>query len=284
MSTINLTDYQKKCIGWVLKEKYYFSDYDVDNFLQKSSLKNVQGWVLAKPPKSSNISKNLLEDVNKVLQGEPVDYVIGFKDFLGCKTDLSLKPLIPRVETEYWVEKALNKTIKQYNNKPVKVLDMFCGSGCIGIAVLKHIKNAHVTFSDISQPCIDQTLLNLQINNFQFSKKVNVVKSDIYTKIEGKFDVIFANPPYVPSRYVEMSKQLYFEPHVALKGGENGLDVVKLFLQQTPKYLRKDGILYMEFGDNQKELVEELINKYKYKNYKFKKDQFKKWRYVQIQL
>lgn len=281
-----LSDYDKKCIKWLLAEKYNFSQLDIDLFFKNSDIQNVQGWILAKASTKPSLSKEQIKDINKVLSGEPVDYVIGFKDFLGCKIDLSLKPLIPRVETEYWVDEAINEIYKKQDTKfekQTKILDIFCGSGCIGIAALKHIKNSHVTFADVSEGCINQVKINLEKNKFQ-KTRYKLMESDVFEKIDGKYDVIFANPPYVEDRYVQMSKDLYFEPKIALLGGKNGMVYIDKFLSSASGFVKGGGVIYMEFGDNQEKLVEGIVKKYNYKNYEIKKDQFGKLRYLKIDM
>ncbi|MEK7562135.1 MAG: protein-(glutamine-N5) methyltransferase, release factor-specific, partial [Patescibacteria group bacterium] len=88
------------------------------------------------------------------LKDEPIEYVRGFTEFLGCKIDLSKKPLIPRSETEFWVKKSISKisyNSQSFENCKIKILDIFAGSGCIGIAVLKHIPNSLCDFTDIDK-------------------------------------------------------------------------------------------------------------------------------------
>ena len=235
-----------------------------------------------------------MQKENKRLNGVgPLEYVRGFTDFLECKIDLSKRPLIPRPETEFWVEKAI-KDILTYSSligcccwqkkHQIKILDMFSGSGCIGIAVLKNIKNSRVDFSDSDKNCLEQIKINLKINRIK-SGRYRIIKSDILKVINpsspqflrAKYDFVFANPPYIALKNKNKVQKsvLKYEPRKALFGGNDGLFYIK-------KFLNSGGIIFMEFSPEQKKEIQKLILKYKYKNYKFYKDQYKKWRWVWI--
>lgn len=225
----------------------------------------------------SNI-KSLIKDLNLLIQNYPRDYIIGHVDFLNCKIDLSKKPLIPRVETEYWVRQIL-PIIKKYfkNYSKIKVLDIFSGSGCIGIGVAKNIKKSIVDFSDIENSNINQIKINLKINNIKNYKKV--IKSDIFNKIKGKYDLIIANPPYVPQSDTIKAP---FEPPKAIIANKDGLSIIKPFLSQIKGFLNKNGICIMEFHPNQVKNIKTMLVKHGLKNFTFYRDQYNRYRYVII--
>jgi len=237
----------EKEIRWLLKEKY-----------------------LGKP------TKNFQKDIIRLKAGEPTDYVIGFKEFLNCKIDLSKKPLIPRPETEYWVEKEI-----QTVNGGSKVLDIFSGSGCIGISVLKNRAGVLCDFADHDKEAIKQIKINLKLNN----AKGKVIQSDIFSNVKGRYDYIFANPPYIPTTKKNKIQKsvLKHEPKIALFGGVDGLLFVRKFLKNAKNYLNNKGKIFMEFDSSQKKELENLIKKYKYTNYKFNKDQYGRWRWVVVE-
>ena len=119
----------------------------------------------------------------------PDDYKKGYKCFLGNKIDLSLRPLIPREETEYWVSIIL-KEIKEGS----RCLDLFSGSGCIGLSILKNVENSYCDFGEIEDKFIEQIKINLEGID---ENRYKIIKTDIFLNITGKYDYILANPPYV---------------------------------------------------------------------------------------
>ncbi len=220
--------------------------------------------------------KSFVNDLVLISKNYPRDYIIGYVDFLNCKIDLSKKPLIPRVETEYWLNNSF-PIIKNHfkNNKQIQVLDIFSGSGCIGIAIAKNIKKTIVSFSDIDEENIKQIKINLKLNNIKNFKKV--IKSDIFTKISSKYDLILANPPYVPHSDAIKAPS---EPLKAIKAGKDGLDIIKPFLSQINQFLSKNGILIMEFHPNQVKILKTLLKEQGFNKFDFFKDQYNRYRYV----
>ena len=212
----------------------------------------------------------------------PLEYKKSFIRFLGCKIDLLKRPFIPRIETEYWVRKAIEEL--RIKNKELTILDIFAGSGCIGIAVLKHIKNSYVDFADIDKKAISQIKLNLKMNKIS-PKRYEVFRSDLFEKLKSRtYDVIFANPPYIAKdRVEEVGKSvLEYEPKKALFSGKKGLNHIKRFLKETKRFLNKKGVIYLELDPLQKKEIKMILEKQGYKEYNFFKDQFKKYRWLKI--
>ena len=251
----------EKEIGWLLKEKY--------NNKQMPQFK---------------------KDVERLGKGEPVDYVIGFTEFLGCKIDLSKKTLIPRPETGFWVEQVIEE-IKKDKRKDIRYLDIFAGSGCIGIAVIKNLLLVRRSFSkggcdfaDKEINAIKQIKINCKLNGID-KKRYKIIQSDVFKNIKRKYDYIFANPPYIPTtRKNKIQKSvLKYEPKQALFGGKDGLFLINKFLREAQIHLNKKGEIFMEFDYVQKKEIEKLLKKYKYNSWEFKKDQYNRWRWVVIQ-
>ena len=246
------SDHFKKEIEWLLREKY-------------------QG------EKTNELEK----DIERLKAGEPLDHIIGSTPFLGCTIDLSFKPLIPRTETEFWVEKALKDIEQKEKEKPVKILDLFSGSGCIGIALLKHLHNSTVDLGEHDQKLLSQISKNIEKNNIEKHRSY-VFETDCFNNVpHKKYDYIFANPPYISEhRLCDIQPSVkQYEPHKALFAPDNGLFFVKKLISESDQYLKPGGMLYIEFDTFQKETIEAYIPENKY-DLSFWKDQFDNWRVV----
>ncbi|PIR43142.1 protein-(glutamine-N5) methyltransferase, release factor-specific [candidate division WWE3 bacterium CG10_big_fil_rev_8_21_14_0_10_32_10] len=254
----------EKEIRWLLKDKYNFSDSKINHFLQSKS-----GWSHLGPTQ-------IKKDIERIKAGEPVNYVIGWVDFLGCKIDLSKKTLIPRPETEFWVSKVINE-LQQIKTKNFDILDLCCGSGCIGISVLKQVYHSNVSFADISPGALEQSQINLD-RNFIKKNKYKIIKTNLFKNISSKYDFILCNPPYVSVN--EKNLDLQWEPKKALYAKHGGLFLIEKIIIESPGYLNGPGLLFLEFGYNQKKEIKEILKTSLFKKYKFYKDQFGKYRYL----
>jgi release factor-specific protein-(glutamine-N5) methyltransferase len=250
----------KRSIRWLLEEKYSYSPSQVIDFFQKKSI---------------TLPKAIKKDIDRIIEGEPVAYVIGHIKFLGCHLDLSFKPLIPRPETEYWLEKVINSIDPP---QPISVLDLCCGSGCLGIAALKNLSQSQVDFVDISPEAIAQTKINLSQNHIS-QNRYKLFKSDLFSSLPPKkYDLILTNPPYINQKK-PFSKDLRYEPKIALFAPEDGLYFIKTIIDNFPSYLKPDGKIYLEFDSNQKQKIKQYCQSKHYRP-KFKKDQFGYFRYL----
>lgn len=213
-------------------------------------------------------------DLERLRSGEPVAYIIGYVDFLHTKIDLSFRPLIPRDETEFWLEHVIND-LQQVKNEPLRFLDMFSGSGCIGIALLAHFPNGSVTFTDIAQTSLDQIKRNISINNFE-ERNYEILCSDVFSNLSGSYDYIFANPPYIArsKRHLTQDSVLDHEPHEALFAGDEGLHYVKELIDTGDNFLNPNGEIYIEFDPWQKSQLELYLSGSSIWNRRFFNDQY----------
>ncbi len=191
---------------------------------------------------------------------EPEDYTIGWKPFLGCKVRLDTRPLIPRPETEWWTEKAILE-IQKKKDAPATILDMCAGSGCIGIAVLKLVRDTHVTFSDIEQKHFETIRKSLAENNID-PARASFVHADMWDGIDGTFDFVLTNPPYLArSRSARIDPDvLKYEPHEALFAEEEGFELIRRALLGAPDALTAGGKLWVEHEPEHEESILTLSN------------------------
>jgi release factor glutamine methyltransferase len=209
------------------------------------------------------------------------------KKFLNCRIDSSKHSFTPRDETEFWVEKAIKK-IKN-SGRPVtaaklKILDVFSGTGCIGISILKVCPETarRVDFVDIWPEATEQIRINLALNKIS-ENRCRIFQSNLFEKLKGqKYHFIFANPPYVAlDRISEVQKEvLKKEPKVALFAGRDGLVIIRKFLKEVKDHLTSGGKIFLEFDPLQKKKIKEICDKEGLKVV-FKKDQFGKIRWLE---
>ncbi len=204
--------------------------------------------------------------------------------FINCKIDLSKKVFTPRIETEFWVKKSLKEVTEV---RPLLVLYMFAGTGCIGIAILKACPESRrrIDFVDIDDAAIKQIKINLKLNNIS-KERYKIYKSNLFEKLKGnKYDFIFANSPYVAlDRISEVDEEvLEKEPHISLFAGKDGMDYIRKFFLQVKKYLKPNGKIFLEFDPFQKKKIKEILEKEKFK-FIFKKDQFGKFRWLKAEV
>ena len=205
----------------------------------------------------------------EIMQGMPLQYITNNQEFYGLDLYVDENVLIPQPDTEILVEEVIN-ICKKYDGK-IKILDICSGSGAIGISIAKNISNANIVLGDISEKAIEIAKKNAEKNGV--SERVKFLKTNMFENIKEEFDIIVSNPPYIETKTIEeLSKQVQSEPHIALDGGEDGLDFYRILSNDAKKYLKKDGYLCVEIGYNQRENVEKLLKERNYKNIYSKKD------------
>jgi release factor glutamine methyltransferase len=236
---------------------------------------------------ASRESESFAHDRARLSAGEPLAYIIGFVDFCGCRIGLLERPLIPRPETEYWTLAAI-KDIQStvHSDATIHCLDLFSGSGCVGIALAKHLPNAFVDFADINERCLAQIKENMEANGIG-DERCKIFQSDVFSDIPNgkKYHLITANPPYInPAvRDTRVADSVHnFEPHSALFAGEEGFVYIRRVLAAAKNFLLPGGKLYLEYDDIQKNRIAGLLQEYGYLDFSFHQDQFGKWRFMKV--
>lgn len=177
-------------------------------------------------------------------EGEPLQHLLGSVEFCGYDIVSDHRALIPRPETETLVE----LTLKKFPAAPARVLDMAAGSGCIGLSLAKTWPGSEVVLADISEDALDLARLNAARLNIT----PKFIRSDLFEKITGTFDLIVANLPYIPSAEIQsLSPEVRRDPVLALDGGPDGLRIVERFLADAPPHLNTGALIALELGHDQ---------------------------------
>ncbi|MGN0814858.1 MAG: peptide chain release factor N(5)-glutamine methyltransferase [Candidatus Coproplasma sp.] len=207
----------------------------------------------------SRQAKEIEEIVQKRLTGRPLWYVMGDTEFYGCTIKVDERVLIPRPETEILAEQAIKLA-----EEGDKILDLCTGSGCIAVAIAKNCKDKklQVTAADVSEAALMLAKENANLN----SVDINFVKSDLFSKIHGRFNIIVCNPPYIKSGEIAtlQSEVKNYEPRIALDGGDDGLDFYRRLAKDVTRYLAKGGMLMLECGEGQADDILKIFEKRDY--------------------
>lgn len=203
-------------------------------------------------------SETFHHDVQRLKSGEPLAYVIGWVPFLHTKIWLDTRPLIPRPETEFWVEKAI-VDLKSKNISNRKVLDLCAGSGCIGVAIAKAVPKAEVHFTEIIDDHHQTIRHNIRENGIDVAQ-TKQIGGDLFEHVTEKYDFIVTNPPYIDPTLADriQSSVAAHEPELALFGGEHGMELIERIIREAPQHLNPGGILYIEHEPEQAEKIKAL--------------------------
>ncbi len=194
------------------------------------------------------------------LTGKPLWYIFGNTEFYGYRIEVDERVLIPRPETEILVQQAIAAL-----SEGDKMLDLCTGSGAIAIAVACECakdRNVSVTAVDISDDALEVARKNVRMNK----ANVNLFKSDLFENVRGKYNLITANPPYIKTSEIpSLQREVRdFEPHLALDGGEDGLEFYRRIASKINRYIVRGGMLILECGENQARDILKIFSKCDY--------------------
>jgi release factor glutamine methyltransferase len=202
--------------------------------------------------------KPLRELTKRRGEGEPLQHLLGTVPFYGHEFVCDHRALIPRPETEHLVSMMVEKFGREA--RPASVLDVGCGSGCIGLSLAKAWPDSQVTLIDVSEDALELARLNSERLGLA-GHSLRLVRSDLFEKLpHARFDLIVANLPYIPSREVpSLSREVRRDPHLALDGGATGLDIIFRLLADSPAHLNLDGRVALELHHDQALRVSERL-------------------------
>lgn len=182
----------------------------------------------------------------------PLQHLLGYQDFMGLRFQVNEYVLIPRQDTEILVEEAM-----RYLHDGMRILDLCTGSGCILLSLLHYSNDCEGVGVDISKEALQVAVQNAELLGI----KADFLKSDLYEKVTGKFDLLVSNPPYIERAVIPtlMEEVREYDPYIALDGGEDGLDFYRRIIGGAQDYLKRGGQILMEIGSGQAKAVSELL-------------------------
>ena len=204
--------------------------------------------------------QTLSECVERVLKQEPLAYILGEWEFYGLKLYVDPNVLIPRDDTCAVTQLAIHKAL--FLGASPRILDLCTGSGCIGLAIASRVKDAKVTLADLSREALAVAKKNVTLHHM--TGRVSCVQADAMAdppSFLGQFDMIVSNPPYIDAKDMQTLEISVrdFEPHMALSGGEDGLDFYRSITEKYRQNLKPGGYLCYEFGEDQGDSVCQIL-------------------------
>ncbi len=215
-----------------------------------------KAWILAHPEAllTSGQEQNLESSLSSLEAGEPLPYVLGHWEFYGVSLRVTTAVLIPRPETELLVETALAWLSK--NPKRRRAADIGTGSGCIAVALAKHLPDLKVTATDISSEALQVARANAEEHGV--SERIEFIEGDLLAPLNEPVDVLCANLPYIPTSTLHELAVYRHEPAVALDGGPDGLQFIRRLLEDAPRVLTGSGLILLEIEASQGGAVIEI--------------------------
>ena len=243
-----------QAIAELFNENNIFFGHGTDNALDEAA-ELVTFILKINFSSSDDISKRVItnhqwEKINKLAlrrieTRKPLPYLTNQAYFCHEKFYVDERVLIPRSPISEMIQNYFKPWL---NNKTAeRILEIGTGSGCIAIAIAKYFENSLITATDVSRSALEVASIN--VKHFSFEKQIELIQSDLFENIRGKYNLIVSNPPYVPRTIMNNLPQEYaFEPTKALLAGDNGLDFIARILHDAPLFLEDDGILVIEAG------------------------------------
>ena len=231
-----------------------------------------------------SINNKFEEGIKRLLNDEPLNYVLGYSYFYGYKLIVNEDVLIPRCETEELVCLVLSKYDEYFKGKKINICDVGTGSGAIAIALKKEEDNLNVYASDISEKALEIAKLNAKNNDVNINFLCGSMLEP-YIENNIKVDILVSNPPYIKTVETIEASVYDYEPHVALFGGSDGLKFYKDIFENALKIVNENGMLFFEMGYDLGNALKDLASQYFPKaNIEVLKDMNNKDRMLMIRL
>lgn len=233
-----------------------------------------------------------LEDLNQ-FGDKPVEYITGTAEFYGREFKVDERVIIPRTESEGLVDLAVEFLLSraEQSRRSLDVIDVGTGSGAIGISLLLELEKkgvkVNLTLADVSADCLAVTSKNVtELLSSEQQARLNLLESNLLKNVTGKFDLIAANLPYVPTGLLKThpNSVKFYEPDLGLDGGKDGLELIRQLTAQIPEYLNDDGVLMLEVDERSEISAGSLGISCRQYQHEVLQDQFGKQRFVKVSL
>ena len=259
----------------ILSESGVKNAMDEARLITKKTLKKTElEFITLQNKKISSKQSNLiLHNFFERTKGKPISKIFGLKEFFSNEFIVNKNVLDPRPETELLVEWTV-KNLFKIKDKKISLLELGVGSGCLIISILLSLKKNKVSALgvDISNKALD--IADKNIKKFNLEKKLKLKKSDWFSEVHGKFDVIISNPPYIKTSDIKnLDKDVkFYDPLIALNGGFKGLSCFERIATDAKFYLKQNGIILLEIGFGQINSVKKIFEEMGYKIFLKEKD------------
>lgn len=212
-----------------------------------------RAWLLAhsEAELTADQTERYQAGLSRLAAGEPLPYLLGYRDFYGRRFAISPAGLIPRPETEHLIDAAL--AYARHRPDPLRIIDVGTGSGCIALTLALELPTATVIATDTSPEAL--ALARENAAAFDLTGHVQLLHGDLFAEASGVFDIICSNPPYIATAELAGLAVARHEPLAALDGGPDGLHVIRRILHTAREHLRPGGLLLVEIGAGQAEAV-----------------------------
>ncbi|CDR31338.1 Release factor glutamine methyltransferase [Acholeplasma oculi] len=242
-----------------LAHKYQLDEHAVSwMIMELSEMQASEFYLNMNQEVSLSLEKKIEDAFNQYHQEEiPVQHILGFSYFYGYKYIVNNQVLIPRRETEELVEEVLMIYDTYFNDQNVDILDLGTGSGNISVTLSLETKDASVDATDISEEALEVARKNNQV----LGGNVEFFISDWFSNVQKTYDIIVANPPYIPQNEA-VERTVLNEPHIALFGGTDGLKPYEIVLSQAKNYMKDKALIAFEHSMYQSENIKALVEKY----------------------
>jgi len=226
-------------------------------FYLSESIKNLNDFsILINDIPSNDFIKKYQNALKQYIdEDKPLAYIIHSSYFCGREFIVNDQVHSPRIETEILVD-YLSQKFENYSL--LSILDLCAGTGIIGLSLKANLNYLNVTLSDFSKKAI----INIKENANKLNLKVEILESNLFQKIDKKFDVIVCNPPYIKENAILDASVIKYEPHLALFGGLDGLEFYRKILSEIKKYLNSKFLIAFEIGIGQSDQIKKIFNQY----------------------